>query len=118
MKKFNPSTTAPDRAVQAWQVLIGAAMNRQTFTYSGLATVMFKREASGVLSGILGRIAKYCDDNDLPQLNTIVVGKDRGTPGVDIPLDRDKIDATREKVYQYDWYDIYVPQAEELKESI
>ena len=70
---------------------------------------MYKKPASGVLSRILGHIAFYCDANGLPQLNAIVVGKVRGTPGEEIPTDPAEIDKVREKVYKTDWYNIYPP---------
>jgi hypothetical protein len=114
MKKFNPSSKREERAVQAWQILVGAAMNRQTLTYKLLSVMMFQKEASGVLDKTLGHIAFYCDDNGLPALTSIVVGKSRGTPGHDIPLDSERFDQAREEVYDFDWYDIYPPAAEEL----
>lgn len=75
---------------------------------------MFQKQASGVLDKTLGHIAFYCDDHGLPPLTSIVVGKKRGTPGHDIPLEPEKYDQAREEVYDYDWYDIYPPTAEEL----
>jgi hypothetical protein len=114
MKRFNPSSNHPARAVQAWQILVGAAMNRKTLTYKGLAKLMYRREAQGVLDKILGHIAYYCIDNNLPPLTSIVVGLRRGTPGHDIPIDLAKIDSERERVYATDWYDIYPPSADEL----
>jgi hypothetical protein len=115
MKTFNPNAGEPDRAVQAWQILTGKAMNRQTVTYSELARLMFQKEAQGVLAGILGHIAFYCEDNDLPPLTTIVVGKGRGTPGSGIPVDPGRIDADRERVYEYNWYNVYPPSKDELR---
>jgi len=117
MKFFNPSSKHPDRAVQAWQILVGAAMRRQTLTYKGLAKAMYQREAQGVLNRVLGHIAFYCIDNDLPPLTSIVVGKGRGTPGSDIPVDLETIDLERENVYATDWYNIYPPSAEELQKT-
>jgi hypothetical protein len=114
LKRFNPSSKREERAVQAWQILVGAAMNRQTLTYKLLSIKMFQKEASGVLDKTLGHIAFYCEDNDLPALTAIVVGKNRGTPGHDIPLDSEKFDRSREEVYECDWYDIYPPTAVEL----
>ncbi len=115
MKLFNPSSSHPARAVQAWQILVGAAMSRQTITYKGLAKAMYQRNAQGVLARVLGHIAFYCIDNNLPPLTSTVVGLGRGTPGHDIPIDLTNIDAEREKVYATDWYDIYPPSAEELQ---
>jgi hypothetical protein len=112
--RFNPSSAHPARAVQAWQILVSAAMNRQTLTYKGLAKLMYQRKAQGVLDKILGHIAFYCIDNDLPPLTSIVVGQGRGTPGHDIPIDLANLDREREKVYAHDWYNIYPPTAVEL----
>ena len=117
MKKFNPSSTHPHRAVQAWQILIAAAMSRQTLTYKGLAGLMYHRQAQGVLDKILGHIAFYCIDNKFPPLTSIVVGKGRGTPGRDIPMDLSRLDGEREKVYSVDWFDIFPPTADELHAS-
>jgi hypothetical protein len=111
---FNPSSPHPARAVQAWQTLVSTATNRQTVTYKGLARLMYHRDAQGVLDKILGHIAFYCIDHKLPPLTSIVVGQGRGTPGHDIPMDLEKRDTEREKVYATDWYNIYPPSAEEL----
>ena len=114
MKRFNPKAKQPERAVQAWQILISAAACRQTLTYKKLARMMFQREAAGVLDKILGHIAFYCIDNKLPPLTSIVVALGRGSPGREIPVDLTEIDKQREKVHATDWYDIYPPSADEL----
>ena len=114
MAQFNPSSKHPARAVQAWVILVGAAMNRQTLTYLGLSQLMYRRNAAGVLDKILGHIAFYCIEQDMPPLTSIVVGKGRGTPGQDIPLDAATLDGARERVYAYDWYDEYPPSEEAL----
>jgi hypothetical protein len=117
MKAFNPSSKHPARAVQAWQILVSAAMNRQTITYKKLGMLMYGRNAAGVLDRILGHIAYYCIDNKLPPLTSIVVGKGRGTPGQDIPINFRERDKERERVYARDWYDVYPPSAQELHKS-
>lgn len=117
MKKFNPSSAHPSRAVQAWQILVGMAKNRQTVTYQGLSLIMYRRMAAGVLDKILGHIAFYCIDHDLPPLTSIVVGKSRGRPGSEIPVNLQNIDRNREDVYKCDWYDIYPPSASQLGNS-
>jgi hypothetical protein len=116
MKKlFNPSSPNSVRAVQAWQILIGMAMRRQTITYENLSYLMYNKKAQGVLDKILGHIAFYCNENELPALTSIVVGKRRGTPGHGIPTNLLEIDKEHEKVYEYNWYDIYPPSETELK---
>ena len=114
MRKFNPSSKHPDRAVQAWLILVNAAMSRQTLTYEGLSQLMYRRKAQGVLDKILGHIAFYCIDEGIPPLTSIVVGKKRGAPGADIPIDLSQFDTERERVYATDWYDIYPPSPAEL----
>jgi len=117
MRNFNPSSKHPERAVQAWQILVSAGMNRQTFTYEGLSHLMYGKNAAGVISQILGHIAFYCLDNGLPALTSIVVGKDKGVPGDEIPLEPEDTDAEREHVYQLNWYDVYPPSSGELSSS-
>lgn len=115
--RFNPTSKEPTRAVQAWQILVGMAKNRQTVTYEGLSTLMFGEKAAGVLSGILGHIAFYCKEHELPPLTSIVVGKGRGTPGDEIPINLSEIDMQRERVYECNWFDIYPPSEQALAES-
>jgi hypothetical protein len=91
--------------------------HRQTLTYKGLAKLMYHRNAQGVLDKILGHIAFFCIDHDLPPLTSIVVGQGRGTPGKDIPIDLANLDREREKVYATDWYKIYPPSADERHAS-
>lgn len=105
------------RAAQAWQILVGMAMNRQTTTYLGLSNLMFGHDAPGVLARILGHIAYYCEQSKLPQLNIIVVGKDRGTPGHGIPANVNETDELREAVYKCKWFDVVPPTAEELDDA-
>lgn len=114
MKTFNPTSEHPARAVQAWQILVGKAMNRQTVTYELLSELMYEKQAAGVLAQILGHIAFYCIDNHIPRLTALVVGKGLGKPGDGIPIDPEKIDEDREKVYQLNWYDIYPPSETEF----
>jgi len=114
MKTFNPTAEHAARAVQAWQILAGRAMNRQTVTYEGLSKLMYGKEAAGVLAGILGHIAYYCGDNNMPPLTILVVEKATGRPGDQIPVDPARIDKERENVYQYDWYNVYPPSEADL----
>jgi len=58
--------------------------------------------------------AFYCIQQNLPPLTAIVVGKRRGRAGDDIPLNLATIDSERERVYDFDWYDIYPPSESAL----
>lgn len=117
MKRFNPTSKRSARAVQAWQILVGKAMYRETITYKALSILMYKKEAAGVLAGTLGHIAFYCEDNGIPPLTVLVVNKPWGTPGEAIPIDPSKFDEEREKVYRCDWYDIYPPSEADFADA-
>jgi hypothetical protein len=117
VRTFNPTSQHPARAVQAWQILVSNAMNRQTLTYLGLSRLMYGKNAAGVLSNVLGHIAYYCIDNNLPPLTAIVAGKSSGSPGWEIPIDPAAVDIERERVYRQNWYDIYPPSEDELSAS-
>ena len=114
---FNPSSNHPSRALQAWLILVGAAMNRQTLTYQSLSELMYNKEAAGVLNEVLGHVAFFCKAHKLPSLTTIVVGKGRGTPGAEIPVDPSQMDREREKVYSFDWFNVVPPTTRELAAS-
>jgi len=114
VKSFNPSSHDPDRALQAWAILIGMAQRRESTTYELLSEKMFHRPAAGVLARILGHVAFFCEDRGLPPLTAIVVNKGTGIPGSSIPIDLSEVSELREKVYREDWYDILPPSPEEL----
>jgi hypothetical protein len=114
MREFNPKAEVSVRAVQAWQILVGKAKNRQTVTYEDLSELMFEKKAAGVLAKILGHIAYYCKENNIPPLTVLVLEKETGKPSHGIPIDSATIDEEREKVYRRDWYNIYPPSGAEF----
>lgn len=89
-------------------------MNRQTITYEGLSKLMYGKAAAGVLAQVLGHIAFYCKDNQLPPLTALVIRERVGRPGDRIPVDPGAIDEERENVYGCDWYNVYPPSEAEL----
>lgn len=105
-------------AQKAWLILIGYAVRRQTIRYAELAEMLgLKRHLGDQIVGdprplghILGHIMFYCEYNELPLLNDLVVGAD-GKPGY-----RDKPDpAAQEKAFNYDWYNIIPPSAKAMR---
>ena len=60
----------------------------------------------------------YCQQNGLPPLTVIVVNKDTGLPGDGLDVPTSEQNAAREKVFQYKWFDIIPPDAEELKKAV
>lgn len=104
----------PSRALQVWLILISAAHNRQILTYNMLAKLLGYGGA-GVFAQILGHVAFYCKNNDLPPLTSLVVNEKTGLPGSGIPVrDTHKL---REDVFNYKWFRIVPPTVEQLQES-
>jgi len=118
VRKFNPTSENPARAVQVWEILVGKAMNRQSVTYEILSELMYGKKAPGVLNSVLGHVAYYCEDNGLPPLTVLVVGESSGIPGEGFRvIDADKRDEYREQVFGCNWYDIYPPSEAELADA-
>lgn len=92
-------------------------MNRQTVTYEILSELMYRKKAQGVLAAVLGHVAFYCKDNNMPPLTAVVVGKWPGKPGQGLPADPGKIDKERERVYRFDWYNVRPPAEVDLSSS-
>ena len=65
------------RAAQAYLILIGDAMAGRIVTYEDLAERM---ETMPMLGETLDRMAAWTKERDLPDLASIVIGKDSGRP--------------------------------------
>ncbi len=111
---FNENPTNTTRALQVWQILIAKAHHRQIITY-GILAEMLGFKGAGTLASVLGHIMFYCQQHGLPPLTVIVVNQETGLPGEG--LVGAELNADREKVFQYDWYGLYPPTAEELLEA-
>src|SRR6266567_3265990 len=108
IRYFDDNRNRPARAIQIWLILIGLASNRQTITYQELSKVLgFKGE--GVFADILGHIAFYCKENELPSLTDLVVKKDTGLPGDGLATQVINFNAERERVYNHKWFRMFPP---------
>src|SRR5262245_49584794 len=116
VKFFHDNPTNATRAVQIWQILVAKASNRQTITYGELADIL-EWGGAGVLGRPLGHIMYYCQQNGLPPLTVIVVGKAKGSPGDGLDVLPSEQNSAREKVFKHNWFDIIPPDAEELKKA-
>ncbi len=94
--------TRTERALQVWQVLIGAAHQQQTLTYGQLAN-RIGLAGAGVLAQFLGVVMKYCAANGLPPLTCLVVNQTTGIPGSGLTTLQD-LPRDREAVYRHAWY--------------
>ena len=105
-----------ERGLQIWTVLCGCALNRQTITYKQLANLIGM--GAGTLARPLGHVMKYCDKNKLPALTSLVVKTGGGRPGSGLTtVTSNQMDKMREKVFQYNWYELLSPTVEELEEA-
>ncbi len=102
------------RALQAWQILIGKAYNRQIVRYRELARIMDYPDERP-LSTILGCIMYFCDQNDLPPLTILVVNQD-GVPGGGFTAETlANYHRRREEVHNHKWYKIIPPTINEFQ---
>jgi hypothetical protein len=95
-----------ERAIQIYQILIGAAHNRQVLTYEILGK-MIGVPARG-LAPHLDCLMRYCQRAGLPPLTVLVVYKDSGKPGDGFTACKD-FDQGREMVFARDWYRMRPP---------
>jgi hypothetical protein len=104
------------RALQAWQYLIARASNRQIVKYDELRELM-EYPDNRPLSSILGCIAYYCIQQQLPPLTLIVVNQS-GIPGEGFPGEQTaNWHQLREDVFNHPWYRMVPPTMNELREA-
>ena len=105
--------TGPEIALRIWQVLIGAAHNRQTLTYKMLADLIGGGMEPRTLAPHLWRVSNYCTRKGLPPLTVLVVGKHTGRPSTDL-ISQDP-DRDRERVFNQLWFQFGPPQASDFE---
>lgn len=113
------------RAQRIWQILIGYVMFKQDIsdkgkcliTYADLAELLgYDRRAGVTLGGPLGYIHRFCEQNDLPHLNAIVVNQETGIAGWDEMFpDRERHLKEQKQVKQFDWFTVRTPTAGTFK---
>src|SRR5262245_56609368 len=102
--------TTYERALQIYQVLIAAAHNRQTLTYEILSKHVGVPQQG--LARHLENIVQFCEARELPPLTVLVVQKHVGKPSHGFHSSTD-VDASREQVYEHDWYGMKPPAVED-----
>jgi hypothetical protein len=93
--------TTYERAIQIYQVLIAAAHQRQTITYTILGKLIGVPQQG--VGNHLEHIQQYCVSNDLPPITVLVVRKGSGKPGSGLTAAED-VDSERERVYAHAWF--------------
>ena len=108
------------RSLQVWQLLIGAAANRQTVTYGKLAELMgYEYRFPLPVFAPLDVVGEYClqyREEGMPMLPVLVVNQDTGIPGEGIlrHIDVEVLNSEREGVYDYDWYLVIPPSLDDF----
>ena len=129
MKNYQRGDSIPKQAQQMWMVLAAIAVLRPPdddytggwtsglVTYGALAELMGKPRRAGVtLTRQLGIIGRYCEENDLPALNAIVVSQRWGAPGDDVVLSKsDDVGEEQESVFGKAWFSIRPPTINQLR---
>ncbi|MGA8148735.1 MAG: hypothetical protein WB870_14380 [Gallionellaceae bacterium] len=90
------------RAMQIWQILVGAAHSRRSYTYGQIASILGMGGA-GVMSQFLDPIMRYCKDKGIPPLTVLVVNQDTGLPGDGLTT-LNEVNKDREAVFNHDWF--------------
>ena len=106
-----------ERAIQIYEVLIGAAHNRQLLTYDIVGKhIGVPRQG---LANHLEHILRYCEKHNLPRLTSICVSETTGQPSRGytdrVPGTPEQLHRDREKVYAHKWYRERPVTVEELK---
>jgi hypothetical protein len=105
--------TNPQRALQLWSVLALAAETRTILTYEEVS------DLTGLphqCADVLGHVNRYCAQNGLPLLPTLVVDKHTGKPSTSV-YDGIEIPAEQRRCFDYDWLKHGVPSPEELERA-
>ncbi|CAC9614933.1 hypothetical protein [uncultured Gammaproteobacteria bacterium] len=106
--------TKYQRSTQIWTLLVSAALSRKTYTYGDVAGILgFK--GAGVMTQFLDPIMKLCENSEYPPLTVLVVNQETGLHGEGLSIE--KVNSDREKVFNFDWFDIEPPQIENFKEA-
>ena len=104
--------TNEEKAQLAWQVLTGAARNRQILTYEHVARRIGM--ATPGMGNVLEPIMRYCVERGVPPLTVLVVQKGTGVPGPGLTTSSD-FDSDREAVFIHNWDAQVPPSAAEFR---
>ena len=115
--RLDENPTVPERCLQVWQILTSKALNRQTITFTELTRLLrFRGDGAGT-HPFVGPIDRYCRNNGLPLLSSLLIQADTGKPGVSYTGDRNSVEEERERVFDYHWFAIAPPTLEEFEQA-
>ena len=96
--------TGPGKTtIRVWQILVSAAMNRQTIQYGQITGQYgYLRPAPVGIRRYLDPIAHYCRNKRLPAITTLAVDI-YGHVG-EMPAGVTNLEEEREKVFAHNWF--------------
>lgn len=116
-RRFSEDSHYRTRALQAYQILIGAASSRQILTYGILSERMgdYGGGRGDILSHPLGCVMRWCEANGLPALTCLVVDGQTGLPSSGLTtVSGNEFAAEQERVFGTKWMEIFPPTLDEL----
>jgi len=87
-----------ERAMQLWSVLVLSACNQRLLGYKTLAELT---NLPNQMGNFLKPVAHYCDKHGVPQITSIVVSHETGTPGEFYP--GTDVFKDQSKTFAFDW---------------
>lgn len=119
IRKFEDESHVHTRSLQIYMVLIGLAWNRQTITYGMLSKDQMGGYGSGgILDRPLGCIMRWCEQNDLPPLTSLVVNERTGEPGPGLTsVSGRQWPSAQQSVFNLNWFSIFPPTVEQLQQA-
>ncbi len=101
------------RSQQLWPILVFAAMNRQTLTYTMVS------KATGLYIRAVGKalypIQFYCEQKGLPPITMLIVKKTEGIP--ESGLVANDFPKKLQEVIQHPWLKCHAPAADEFEKA-
>jgi hypothetical protein len=113
---YDQDTITPaERAQQLWPCLLMLATQHATVSADALELQF--GEDSLILA--LGRLGYWCQERGLPPLHTLVVDTTSGDPWIQVPALDAGVTwvAARERVYDFDWFQIRRPTLAALESA-
>ncbi len=116
VKLFKNEPSNASRSLQIYLILIGAAACRATMTYSMLSEKIYGQpDQRHTLGQKLEPLMRWCKANEIPALTALVVTDATGVPSTGLTTVDKEFPAEQQKVFAFDWYSIFPPSLDELR---
>jgi len=109
--------TKYQRAAQFWSLLVLAARTQQLLSYKSVEKMTGIPQQGQ--AGYLGLIQRYCERQDIPRLNVLVINE-KGLPGLGFHGNfEDQVEIFRQQasVFVFDWFKIDPPTPEQFEDT-